>query len=142
MNRSTSALFAAALALLPLPGLAAPGKSTPKPAAARPLPAPVPVAVPGPVAPAPSDPAVTEPPVKVEPETIRGKITAVDRPGQTLQVRLDKRGLRTIYIVQLPKGPDGKPGVTWDQLKVGAEVEVLVRKDGRKLVAETLAVVR
>ena len=132
MNRSTLALLAAALAFTPTLGLAAPKKP-----AATPMlePAKTPVVE-------PAAPAVVELPVRVEPELLRGKIAAVDRAAQTLVVKLDKRGQRTIYIVQLPKGPDGQPGVTWDQLKVGAEVEVLARMEGRKLVAKTLALAR
>jgi len=69
-----------------------------------------------------------------------GKITAVDKTAQTITVNDEKMGSHTITVESKTKGVTGSTAASWDDLKVGAEVHGVCRKDGEKFYAESLSI--
>ncbi len=71
--------------------------------------------------------------------TFRGPITAVDKEAQTITVNDAKMGIHTIHVGDKTKGVTGAQAANWSELKVGAEVHGVCRKDGEKFHAESLS---
>lgn len=72
----------------------------------------------------------------------QGKITAVDRAAKTITINDEKMGSHTLRLEAKMKGVTGAEAASWDELKVGAEVKGVCRKDGGTFHAESLSVVK
>lgn len=77
--------------------------------------------------------------VKASASKFHGKITAVDKANQTITINDDKMVSHTIHVADNTKGVVGAEAVDWNELKVGAEVHGVTRKDGDKMQAESLS---
>ncbi len=69
----------------------------------------------------------------------RGTVTAVDKAGGNITVNDEKHGNQVIQVADKTKGVTGAEAASWSELKVGAEVHGVIRKDGEKFYAESLS---
>lgn len=79
---------------------------------------------------------------KASASKFKGKITAVDKGAKTITINDEKMGMHTLHLADKTKGVTGAEAASWDELKLGAEVKGVCRKDGEKFHAESLSVVK
>lgn len=96
-----------------------------------------------------ADPTVTPGKAGVTPEVpkmpgqkFEGQVTAVDPAEKTVTITDEKAEARTIQVLDNTKGALGAEAAAWGDFKVGAQVKGVYRKDGEKLVAESISVIR
>ena len=73
-------------------------------------------------------------------DKFHGRITAVNKEAKTITIEDKDKGSHTLKVQDETKGVTGSTAAAWSDLKVGAEVHGVCRKDGDGFLAESLSV--
>jgi hypothetical protein len=145
----TNRLFINAISALALPVFAAaqdatePGKASDavknppaqSPAANRDL-----IPAPGDREPGKSSDSVREPNPTANERQFTGRITAVNRSENTITINDQKSGSQVLHIGETTRMKRGTTGASWDDLKVGENVQGLMRADGTRAHVSSLEI--
>jgi hypothetical protein len=69
-----------------------------------------------------------------------GRITAVNRDDNTITVNDQTTGSQVLHIGETTKMKRGNTGATWDDLKVGENVQGMMRTDGSRAHASSIEI--
>ena len=97
--------------------------------------------------PAPADPepgktsdAVREPSSTSNERQFNGRITSVNRSDNTITVNDQTVGSQLLHIGETTKMKRGTAGASWDDLKVGENVQGMMRTDGARAHASSIEI--
>ena len=99
------------------------------------------------LAPAPTDrepgkasDSVREPNPTANERQFSGRITSVNRSDNTITINDQKSGSQVLHIGETTRMKRGNTGASWDDLKVGENVQGMMRSDGTRAHASSLEV--
>jgi len=97
-------------------------------------------APPGDREPGKSSDAVREPSPTVSERQFNGRITSVNRNDNTITINDQTTGSQVLQIGETTMMKRGNAGATWDDLKVGENVQGMMRTDGARAHASTIEI--
>jgi len=97
-------------------------------------------ATPGDREPGKSSDSVREPNPTANERQFTGRITAVNRSENTITINDQKSGSQVLHIGETTRMKRGTTGASWDDLKVGENVQGLMRADGTRAHVSSLEI--
>jgi hypothetical protein len=87
-----------------------------------------------------SSDSVREPNPTASERQFTGRITSVNRSDNTITINDQSSGSQVLYIGETTRMKRGNTGASWDDLKVGENVQGMMRSDGARAHASTLEI--
>jgi hypothetical protein len=84
--------------------------------------------------------SVREPNPTANERQFSGRITSVNRSDNTITINDQKSGSQVLHIGETTRMKRGTTGASWDDLKVGENVQGMMRSDGTRAHASSLEV--
>jgi hypothetical protein len=95
---------------------------------------------PGSHEPGKSSDAVREPSPTANERQFNGRITSVNRTDNTITINDQTTGSQVLQIGETTKMKRGNAGASWDDLKVGENVQGMMRTDGTRAHASSIEI--